>query len=123
MWTLLIRTNKDRHFRNAKRTRLSTPQAQPTPTEAGRPESKGKKARQEAAAEEPESREPEKATQGKDRTKEAKETITKNKKMNANKQEHESSHQRQGRTIESLYTLAVWLQMLNFAFHFFVCMG
>lgn len=52
---------------------------QPTPTEPPKPETRGKKARHEAAAEEPERREPEKATQGKEQTKEANETITKTK--------------------------------------------
>lgn len=58
-----------------------------------------KKARQEAAAEEPTRREPEKATQGKEPTKEANETITKTTKMNAHQNGHESDHTRQGRTL------------------------
>jgi hypothetical protein len=63
--------------------RLSIPEAQPTPTEPANEATEGKKARHEAAAEEPERREPEKATQGKERTKEANETIIKTTKMNA----------------------------------------
>lgn len=46
--------------------RLSIPEAQPTPTEPANEATEGKKARHEAAAEEPERREPEKATQGKE---------------------------------------------------------
>jgi hypothetical protein len=63
--------------------RLSIPEAQPTPTEPANEATEGKKARHEAAAEEPERREPEKATQGKEQTKEANETIIKTTKMNA----------------------------------------
>ena len=67
----------------AERTRLSTPRAQPTATEPRKPPKTGRKERQEAEAGEPPTREPEKATQGKEPTKEVNETITNNL-MNAN---------------------------------------
>jgi hypothetical protein len=73
----------------AERTRLSTPQAQPTPTAPENPATEGKKARHEDTAKEPATREPEKATQGKEPTKEAKDTITHLKKINAKKTAHE----------------------------------
>lgn len=76
----------------AERTRLSTPEAQPTATDPEKPPKTGKKARQETEAEEPKTREPEKATEGNEQTKEESETMTKSKKMNANYQEHESKY-------------------------------
>jgi hypothetical protein len=76
--------NTEAHGKD-ERTRLSTPQAQPTATAPEKPTTEGKKARHEDTAKEPATREPEKATQGKEPTKEAKDTITHLKKINAKK--------------------------------------
>ena len=73
-------TEKTEANGKAERTRLSTPEAQPTPTEAENPATTGRNERQETEAGEAKEREPEKATQGKERTKEARETIAKTKK-------------------------------------------
>jgi hypothetical protein len=81
----------------AERTRLSTPEAQPTETDPEKPPKTGKKARQEREAEEPKWREPEKATEPKEQTNEETETMIKKLKMNANYQRAFANHQKHGR--------------------------
>jgi len=68
-------------------------------------------------------REPEKATEGKEQTKEESETMTKSKKMNANYQEHLQTTKTRADLFRFVLPLLGCLQMLNFASHFLLCCG